>query len=149
MDCSLPGSSFHEVLQTTILEWVAIPFSRGYSWPIDWTWVSCIAGGFSTFIIYLSFSVLTSLSMIISRSIHVTANGIISFFLWLSNIPLYPILLYPLLCQWILRLLPYILAVVNSPAVNTGCMYLFFACYLLNNGFLWMYAQVWDCWIIW
>ena len=30
---------------------------------------------------------LTSLSMIISRSIHVVANGIISFFLWLSNIP--------------------------------------------------------------
>ena len=27
--------------------------------------------------------------MIISRSIHVAANGIISFFLWLSNIPLY------------------------------------------------------------
>ena len=27
------------------------------------------------------------LNMIISRSIHVAANGIISFFLWLSNIP--------------------------------------------------------------
>ena len=95
----------------------------------------------STFIIYLSFSVLTSLSMIISRSIHVTANGIISFFLWLSNTPLYPVLLYPLPCRWILRLLPCILAVVNSAAGNTGCMYLFFACYLLNNGFLWIYAQ--------
>ena len=32
---------------------------------------------------------LTSLSMIISRSIHAAADGIISFFLWLSNIPLY------------------------------------------------------------
>ena len=32
---------------------------------------------------------LTSGSMIISRSIHVVANGIISFFLWLSNSPLY------------------------------------------------------------
>ena len=32
---------------------------------------------------------LTSLNMTIFRSIHVTANGIISFFLWLSNIPLY------------------------------------------------------------
>ena len=29
------------------------------------------------------FLCLTSLSMIISRSIHVAANGIISFFLWL------------------------------------------------------------------
>ena len=29
MDCSLPGSSVHEILQAKILEWVAMPFSRG------------------------------------------------------------------------------------------------------------------------
>ena len=29
MDCSLPGSSVHGILQTRILEWVAYPFSRG------------------------------------------------------------------------------------------------------------------------
>ena len=28
MDCSLPGSSVHGILQAGILEWVAIPFSR-------------------------------------------------------------------------------------------------------------------------
>ena len=28
---SLPGSSVHGILQTRILEWVAIPFSRGSS----------------------------------------------------------------------------------------------------------------------
>ena len=28
MDCSLPGSSVHEILQARILEWVAIPFSK-------------------------------------------------------------------------------------------------------------------------
>ena len=31
MDCSPPGSSVHEILQARILEWVAIPFSRGSS----------------------------------------------------------------------------------------------------------------------
>ena len=31
-----------------ILEWVAIPFSRGSSRPRNWTRVSCIAGGFFT-----------------------------------------------------------------------------------------------------
>ena len=31
MDCSLPGSSVHGILQARILEWVAIPFSRGSS----------------------------------------------------------------------------------------------------------------------
>ena len=33
MDCSLPGSSVHETLQTIILEWVAISSSRGSSGP--------------------------------------------------------------------------------------------------------------------
>ena len=31
MDCSLPGSSVHGLFQARILEWVAIPFSRGSS----------------------------------------------------------------------------------------------------------------------
>ena len=46
MDCSLPGSSVHSLLQARILEWLAIPFSRGSSQPRDQTWVSCIAGIF-------------------------------------------------------------------------------------------------------
>ena len=33
MDCSLPGSSVHGILQARILEWVAISFSRGSSRP--------------------------------------------------------------------------------------------------------------------
>ena len=49
MDCSLPGSSVHGILQARILEWVDIPFhSRESSRPRDWTWVSCIACGFFT-----------------------------------------------------------------------------------------------------
>ena len=48
MDCSLPGSSVLGTSQARILEWVAISFSRGSSWPRDRTQVSCIAGGFFT-----------------------------------------------------------------------------------------------------
>ena len=48
MDCSLPSSSVHGILQARILEWVASPFSRGSSWPRDRTHVSCIAGRFFT-----------------------------------------------------------------------------------------------------
>ena len=33
MDCISRGSSFHEILQARILEWIAIPFSRESSWP--------------------------------------------------------------------------------------------------------------------
>ena len=46
MDCSPLGSSVHGILQARILESVAVPFSRGSSWPRDWTWVSSIAGRF-------------------------------------------------------------------------------------------------------
>ena len=37
MDCSPPGSSVHGILQVRILEWVAMPSSRGTSRPRDWT----------------------------------------------------------------------------------------------------------------
>ena len=37
LDCSLPGSSVHGILQTRILEWVAISFSRRSPWPRNWT----------------------------------------------------------------------------------------------------------------
>ena len=48
MDCSLPGSSVHGILQARIPEWVAISFSRGSSRPRNQTRVSCIAGRFFT-----------------------------------------------------------------------------------------------------
>ena len=43
IDCSLPGSSVHEIFQARVLEWVAISFSRGSSQPRGRTQVSCIA----------------------------------------------------------------------------------------------------------
>ena len=46
MDCSAPGSSVHGIFQARILEWVAISFSRGSSWPRDQTQVSYLAGRF-------------------------------------------------------------------------------------------------------
>ena len=47
-DCSLPGSSVHGILQVRIPQWVAVPFSRGFSRPRNQTQVSCIAGKFFT-----------------------------------------------------------------------------------------------------
>ena len=65
---------------------------------------------------------LISLKMIISRSIHVAANGIISFFLRLSGISIVYIYvphLYPFICCF------HVLAIVNSAAVSIICIYLF------------------------
>ena len=69
-DCSLPGSSLHGILQARILDWIAILFSK----------ISLYR------LLKMRFHMsdicfpLTSLTMIISRSIHVVANGIIFFF---------------------------------------------------------------------
>ena len=44
MNCSFPGSSVHGILQARIVEWVAMPSSRGSSQPRDRThvpYVSC------------------------------------------------------------------------------------------------------------
>ena len=51
MDCSPPVSSVHGILQTSILEWIAMPSSRASSWCRDWTcvsYVSCIDRGVFT-----------------------------------------------------------------------------------------------------
>ena len=48
IDYSLLGSSVHGILQSRILEWVSIPFSRESSWPRNWTQIFCIAGRFFT-----------------------------------------------------------------------------------------------------
>ena len=47
MGCSLPG-----IIPARILEWVAISFSRGSSWPRDWTLVSCVSCIADRFFIY-------------------------------------------------------------------------------------------------
>ena len=58
MDCNLPGSSVHGILQARILEWVAISYFRGSSWPRDQTQISYTAGRFFT--IWATSSVLFS-----------------------------------------------------------------------------------------
>ena len=46
--CDPIDYTVHGILQARILEWVAVPFSRGSPQPRDWTQVACIAGGFFT-----------------------------------------------------------------------------------------------------
>ena len=82
---------------------------------------------------------LTSLSMIIFRSIHVAANAIISFLFMAYSIVVY----VPLLCRWTFRLLPCIGYCIEGCGEHWG-IYIF-----LSHGFLWMDVQDWDCWIKW
>ena len=105
MDCSLPGCSVHGIFQARVLEWGAISFSRGPSWPRDRTQVSCIVGRrftvratrgraplyclilklkkklYSTISEIVQYCPLSDLSSVRpSRSIHTVANGKIFFF---------------------------------------------------------------------
>ena len=83
--------------------------------------------------------------MIISSCICVAANDIISFFLWLCNIPL---------CKCTIHFIHlsvdghlgyfHVLATVNSAVMNIGVHVLF-----LKHSFVWIYGQEWDCGIIW
>ena len=43
MECNLPGSSGHWILQARILQCITLSFSRGSSWVRDWTQVSCVS----------------------------------------------------------------------------------------------------------
>ena len=82
MDCSPPGSPVHGISQARILEWVAIPFSRGSSWPRDWTRVSYIADRFFT--IWATRGVLKALQVPPNESPDIVEQG------QYSLAPLYP-----------------------------------------------------------
>ena len=45
MDSSRPGSTVHGIFQARILQWIEMSSSRGSSWLMDWTPVSCLFHG--------------------------------------------------------------------------------------------------------
>ena len=59
-----PGSSVHGISQARIMKHIAISFYRGSSWPREWTWVSCIVGGFFTIQLPWSFTIPMHFKMI-------------------------------------------------------------------------------------
>ena len=75
-DCSLLGSSVHGILQSGILEWVDVPFSRGSSWPRDRTLISCVAGRF--FIIWATGK--TSIILVCTKNKNTATDLVISMF---------------------------------------------------------------------
>ena len=91
MNCSM--YSVHGISQARLLEWIAISFSRGSSWPRDWTWVSCITGkaireaNFYCCPCKFIFSVVLGLLMIPLKefSMSVIVSFIFSILIWLNT----------------------------------------------------------------
>ena len=86
MDCSLPSSSVHRILQARVLEWVAIPFSRGSSRPRDWTWVSYIPGRFLAIWTLIKGALQNSL-FLGSMTLHTFPPDYLVFLSWTSPHP--------------------------------------------------------------
>ena len=97
MDCSPPSSSVRGILQARILEWVAMPSSKGSFWPRNRTQVSYAVDGF--FAICITREAYTY--------IHTHTH---------THTPPH---LYPFICKWTFRWLP-CLAILNSAAINIG-----------------------------
>ena len=89
---------------------------------------------------------LISLSMRVSNSIHVAANGIY-FVLFYGQVVFHcvyiPYLLNPLICQWTFRLFPCLDYCEYCCNEHSG------ACIFLSESSVQIYAQEWDCWVIW
>ena len=84
--------------------------------------------------------------MIISRSMHVAANDLISFLFMAEQ--------YSIVCMY------HIFCIHSSVDGHLGCFQVLATfiqccsehrgtCISLNCNFVWIYAQEWGCWIIW
>ena len=82
-DCSLPDISVHGISQSIILEWIAIFSSRRYSWPRNWTCLSCLAGRFFT-------TELPGKPLYIYKSLHICIYIHISMLCEAIHISVYP-----------------------------------------------------------
>ena len=83
MNCSRPGSSVLGISQARILEWVAMPSSRGSSLTSDQTQVSCIAGYFSTWTTRKAPG--ESISYLLSRWPELSFQSLSNLFNWTTN----------------------------------------------------------------
>ena len=160
IDSSQPGSAVPGILQARTLEWVAIlihAFSSAWKWKVKvkslsrvwllatpWTAAYQAPPGTGLQPSLVGCHCLLQLVSLGPSNL----KGIFSFFLWLTDIPLgyIPHVVYPFICQWTLILLPCLgyCDNNNNAAMNIGVRASF-----QNKSPFHIYAQEWDCWMIW
>ena len=80
MDCSLPGSSIHGILQARKWEWAAILFFRGFSWCRDW---NCFVG--RSFTVWSTREVPLHLSLSFNIYIHTSVEYVTGSYAKVTN----------------------------------------------------------------
>ena len=83
--CDPKDYTIRGILQAGIMEWVAVPFSKGSSQPRDWTQVFHIAGGFFTS--WATRKALNTINQILNLAtiLHHLKNAHLPIFLEISN----------------------------------------------------------------
>ena len=88
MDCSLSGSSVHGILQARILEWVAMPSSRGSSQPRDWPSLLCLlhwqAGHLEGLVLYVGNTIMSKIDIDGYHPRGKTCGSYSALFIWLT-----------------------------------------------------------------
>ena len=127
-DSLWPHGGCHGIFQARMLEWVAISFCRGSSWPSDWNcvfYISCV--GICRQVLY-HWCHLGS---------HVCVCVCVCVYLIYA-----PHLLYSFICRWTFRLFPCLgYCVITSAAMKIKVHVIF-----SSSSFVWLYAQKWGCW---
>ena len=100
VDCSLQAPLSMGILQARILEWVAMPSSRGSSQPRNRTQVSHITGGFFTFWATREANLYSHVHCCKWHYFFLFNGCVVFHFICISH------LLCPFLWQWTFRLLP-------------------------------------------
>ena len=94
-DCSPPASSVHGILQARILEWVAMPPSRGSSWPRGQTHITHISyigrGFFTTSVIWVPMQWELTRIKYLPSSFPSTPDSYLSFHTMPKNLRVYEI----------------------------------------------------------
>ena len=117
------------ILQAKILEWVAMPSSRGSSQPRDQTQVSCIAGGFST--IWVTREAPSNLWLLLSLLLFLHPCGLLSLLFGSNYDHFLMVLTY-------FQLLPGFIFVNNSFSLSQMSMWVYFPSWSIffSNYFL-------------
>ena len=134
IDGSLPGSSVPGILQTRLLEWVAISFSNAWKWKVKVKSLNHVR--------ILRLHRLQPTRLLHQWDFPGKSTGVGSQCL-LHPLCICTAIPYPFVCQWTSRLFPF-------PSYCKQCCNEYWGTWIsLSSDFLNVYAHQWYYWVLW